>query len=92
MVEAGGEPTAENQLSRVPKVRILEALGEAKGEGAAQLLDHLKSTEMAQEAVRLLKGTGWLPEVLRRADLVGFDGDESMEGEISEPFICFWVR
>jgi ParB family chromosome partitioning protein len=81
MVEAGWEPSAENYLSRVPKVRILEAVREAKGEGTAQLLDHLKKTEMAQEAERLLKGSGWLPEVLRRADLVAFDGDESVEGQ-----------
>jgi ParB family chromosome partitioning protein len=33
------------------------------------LLDHLKKGEMATEAERLLKGSGWLPEVLRRVDL-----------------------
>lgn len=42
MVEAGWEPSTENCLSRVPKVRILEAARKAKGEGTAQLLDHLK--------------------------------------------------
>jgi len=81
MVEAGWEPTAENYLSRVPKVRILEAVREAKGEGTAQLLDHLKKTEMAQEAERLLKGSCWLPEVLRRADLVTLDPEEIAEGQ-----------
>jgi ParB family chromosome partitioning protein len=80
MVEAGWEPSAENYFARVPKVRILEAVREAKGEGTAQLLDHLKKTEMAQEAERLLKGSGWLPEVLRRADLVASVGDEPVEG------------
>jgi ParB family chromosome partitioning protein len=69
MVAAGWEPTADNYLNRVPKARILEAVREAKGEGTAQLLDHLKKGEMATEAERLLKGSGWLPEVLRRADL-----------------------
>ena len=79
MVEAGWEPSAENYLSRVPKVRILEAVREAKGAGTAQLLDHLKKTEMAQEAERLLKGSGWLPEVLRRADMVVFESAELVE-------------
>jgi ParB family chromosome partitioning protein len=35
---------------------------------------------MAVEAERLLKGTGWLPEVLRRADLVALQGETS-EGQ-----------
>ncbi len=39
-----------------------------KGDHAAQLLGHLKKAEMAQEAERLLDGTGWLPEPLRLAD------------------------
>jgi len=69
MVEAGWEPTVDGYLNRVPKARILEAVREAKGEGTAQLLDHLKKGEMATEAERLLKGSGWLPEVLRRTDL-----------------------
>ncbi len=58
MVAAGWEPTADNYLNRVPKARILEAVREAKGEGTAQLLDHLKKGEMATEAERLLKDSG----------------------------------
>ncbi len=81
MVEAGWEPTVDGYLNRVPKARILEAVREAKGEGTAQLLDHLKKGEMATEAERLLKGSGWLPEVLRRADLVVQDGEELAEGQ-----------
>ena len=46
MVEAGWEPTVDGYLNREPKARILEAVREAKGEGAAQLLDHLKKGEM----------------------------------------------
>ncbi|QEP30385.1 ParB/RepB/Spo0J family partition protein [Pukyongiella litopenaei] len=76
MVEAGWEPTADTYLNRVPKARILEAVREAKGEGTAQLLDHLKKGEMATEAERLLKGSGWLPEVLRRHDLAALEGAE----------------
>jgi ParB family chromosome partitioning protein len=81
MVEAGWEPTVDGYLNRVPKARILDAVREAKGEGIAQLLDHLKKGEMATEAERLLKGSGWLPEVLRRVDLVTFDGEAIGEGQ-----------
>ena len=81
MVEAGWEPTVDGYLNRVPKARILDAVREAKGEGTAQLLDHLKKGEMATEAERLLKGSGWLSEVLRRADLVAFDDQDKAEGQ-----------
>ena len=88
MVEAGWEPTVDAYLNRVPKARILEAVREAQGEGTAQLLDHLKKGEMATEAERLLKGSGWLPEVLRRADLAAHDGEDLAEGQgedVGEP-------
>lgn len=48
---------------------ILQAVREAKGPASAQLIDHLKKTDMASEAERLLVGTGWLPEVLRTPGL-----------------------
>jgi ParB family chromosome partitioning protein len=67
MVEAGWQPTVDNYLGRVTKPRILEAVREAKGEAAAQLIDHLKKGDMAKEAERLLAGAGWLPEPLRGA-------------------------
>jgi ParB family transcriptional regulator, chromosome partitioning protein len=91
--EAGWRPTVENYLGRVPKVRILEAVREARGEQSAQLIDHLKKADMAREAERLLEGTGWLPEPLRTVsvdtasasqsdddalpDFLAGDGDES---------------
>ena len=81
MVAPSWEPTADNYLNRVPKARILEAVREAKGEGTAQLVDHLKKGGMATEAERLLKGSGWLPEVLRRSDLAALDGDAAAEGQ-----------
>ena len=81
MVEADWEPTVDGYLNRVPKAQILEAVREAKGEGAAQLLDHLKRGEMATEAERLLKNSGWLPEVLRRVDLAARDGELIAEGQ-----------
>lgn len=68
MVDAGWRPTVDNYLGRVTKPRILEAVREAKGEQAAQMIDHLKKAEMAKEAERLLDGTGWLPEPLRLGD------------------------
>lgn len=80
MVAAGWRPTVDNYLSRVTKHRILEAVREAKGDHAAQLLDHLKKGEMAQEAERLLDGTGWLPEPLRLAD--GVPSSDLPAGEV----------
>ncbi|OQW60424.1 MAG: DNA-binding protein [Proteobacteria bacterium HN_bin10] len=65
MAEAGWRPTVDNYLGRVPKARILEAVREGKDEHAAQLIDHLKKTDMAKEAERLLADSGWLPEPLR---------------------------
>jgi ParB family transcriptional regulator, chromosome partitioning protein len=65
MAQAGWRPTAATYLGRITKARILEAVREAKGEQAAQLIEDLKKTDMAREAERLLDGTGWLPEPLR---------------------------
>jgi ParB family chromosome partitioning protein len=65
MVAAGWSPTIENYFGRVTKARILEAVREAKGDGAAELIDHLKKGEMAERAQELLAGSGWLPEPLR---------------------------
>jgi ParB family chromosome partitioning protein len=65
MVAAGWVPTIENYLGRVTKARILGAVREAKGEQAAQLIDHFKKADMAEKAEVLLAGSGWLPEPLR---------------------------
>jgi len=77
MVEAGWTPTVANYLGRVTKPRILEAVREAKGEQASQLIDHLKKGDMAKEAERLLADSGWLPEPLRLTDI---DGDANPAG------------
>ena len=69
MAEAGWTPTSDNYLGRVTKARILEAVREAKGDQAAQLIDHLKKGDMAKEAERLLGDSGWLPEPLRTLGL-----------------------
>src|SRR5207245_6294328 len=61
----GWSPAFDNFLGRVTKARILQAVREAKGEQAAQLIDHLTKGEMAERAQELLAGSGWLPEPLR---------------------------
>jgi ParB family chromosome partitioning protein len=75
MVEAGWIPTVDNYFARVTKVRILQAVREAKGDQAAQSIDQLKKPDMAREAARLLEGSGWLPEPLRDAvnEIAGFE-------------------
>lgn len=61
------KPTVDTFLGRVTKARILQAVGEAKGQRAADRIAHLKKGEMATEAETLLVDTGWLPEPLRTA-------------------------
>ncbi|TCA47792.1 ParB/RepB/Spo0J family partition protein [Rhizobium leguminosarum bv. viciae] len=92
MVEAGWTPTANNYLGRVTKARILQAVREAKGDQAAELIGHLKKADMAREAERLITGCGWLPEPLRitngegiiDSDAVGDTGGSDELGAISE--------
>jgi ParB family transcriptional regulator, chromosome partitioning protein len=59
------KPTVDTFLGRVTKARILQAVGEAKGQRAADQIGHLKKGDMAVEAEALLADTGWLPEPLR---------------------------
>jgi ParB family chromosome partitioning protein len=75
MAVAGWRPTATTYLGRVTKSRILEAVREAKGEQAAQLIADLKKADMAREAERLLEGSGWLPEPLRLRSAEGTAAD-----------------
>ncbi len=88
MVEAGWRPTVENYLGRVTKPRILDAVREARGEDSVRLIDHLKKTDMAKEAERLLEGTGWLPEPLRGA---GFDDVPDAPSEDNEALPDFLI-
>jgi ParB family chromosome partitioning protein len=81
---AGWSPTVENYLGRVTKARILQAVREAKGEAAAQLIEHLKKGEMAERAQELLGGSGWLPEPLRTPGrTIGATPSTSEPGQIS---------
>jgi ParB family chromosome partitioning protein len=65
MAVADWKPTVDNFLGRVTKARILQAVAEAKGQRAADRIEHLKKGDMATEAETLLADTGWLPEPLR---------------------------
>jgi ParB family transcriptional regulator, chromosome partitioning protein len=82
MVQAGWRPTVDNYLGRVTKPRILEAVRQAKGETAAQQIDHLKKADMAKEAERLLEGSGWLPEPLRAAEAVVEHAEQHGEAHV----------
>jgi ParB family chromosome partitioning protein len=88
MAGAGWRPTVDNYLGRVSKARILEAVREAKGKAAAQSIDHLKKSEMAIEAERLLDGTGWLPEQLRTQPAVpaASESTSAAEADALPPF------
>jgi ParB family chromosome partitioning protein len=68
MTAAGWTTTADNYLGRITKAQILEAVREARGENAVQLIEHLKKGDMAKEAERLLQGTAWLPQPLQTPD------------------------
>ena len=57
---------------------------EAKGESAAQLMEHLKKADMAREAERMLADTGWLPELLRLPG-DGADGETLVDEAADEP-------
>jgi ParB family chromosome partitioning protein len=89
MAGAGWRPTVDNYLGRVSKARILDAVREAKGEPAAQSIDHLKKSEMAIEAERLLNGTGWVPEPLRTQREVPMVGESPSDAEANAlpPFL-----
>ncbi len=85
MADAGWTPTVGNYLGRVTKGRILEAVREAKGAQAAQLIDHLKKGDMAKEAERLLADTGWVPEPLRTPGHDDTRGDAAPTAHGGEP-------
>src|SRR3712207_4334521 len=70
--------TKETYLGRVRKAQILAALREAKGEAAAQSVEHLKKGDMAEAAERLLAGTGWLPMILRTPGLSATDAESGI--------------
>ncbi|TXT43545.1 MAG: chromosome partitioning protein ParB family [Methylocystaceae bacterium] len=82
-------PTVESYFGKVTKARILAAVREAKGEATVQMIDHLKKSDMAIEAERLLQGTGWLPEPLRGASTEADDAPivQTEEGDALPDFL-----
>jgi len=68
MTKTGWVTGAANYFERVTKPSILKAVAEAAGDNTAQLIVHLKKSEMAKEAARVVAPTQWLPEVLRVVD------------------------
>ncbi|HVZ06732.1 DNA-binding protein [Rhodopila sp.] len=83
MAAAGWKPTVDNFLGRVTKARILQAVAQAKGQRAADRIEHLKKGDMAAEAETLLADTGWLPEPLRTPGRAT-DGEQAPESVIEE--------
>lgn len=82
-------PSAANYFGRTTKAGILAAVREAKGEASAQLIAHLRKSEMAAEAERLVAGTGWLPLPLRTSDATAraaptSDGTASGDGPAAD--------
>ena len=58
-------PTAANFFSRIGKDGIIKAVKEATGKPLAPATEKLKKSELALFAERAVKGTGWLPKLLR---------------------------
>ena len=84
MAGAGWKPTVDNYLGRVTKARILQSVAEAKGQHAADRIEHLKKGDMAAEAEALLADTDWLPEPLRTADQEN-DASITQDADEGEP-------
>jgi ParB family chromosome partitioning protein len=63
--------TTKSFFGKVTKAQILATVREVKGEAAAQMIDHLKKSDMATEAERLVAGANWLPAPLRSTHETG---------------------
>ena len=61
------KPTAEGYFKHVPKATVLQAVGEFAPESVHRLAK-LKKADIASEAERLAKGTGWMPAIFKKAD------------------------
>ena len=61
------QPTAAGYFSRISKEQTLAAIGEACGIGAKAGFVTLKKAALADAAEKKLKGSRWLPELLRVA-------------------------
>src|SRR3546814_21067206 len=66
----------EGYFRSVTKPRILADVAEAKGSKFAEMIDHLKKGDMANEAERLLEDASWLPEPMRTPALIDAPADD----------------
>lgn len=80
-IGAGWRPTVEGYFRSVTKPRILADVAEAKGAKFAEMIDHLKKGDMANEAERLLEDSGWLPEPMRTPELLDAPAADPVPGE-----------
>jgi len=62
------QPTAEGYFKHVAKAAVLQAVGEFAPESVHRLAK-LKKADIASEAERLAKGTGWMPTIFTKADV-----------------------
>ena len=76
-------PLASIVVRNVADTRPAGAANYAPAAEAAQKQSDASRSSSAKgtEAERLLKGSGWLPEVLRRSDLAALDGNGAAEGQ-----------
>jgi ParB family chromosome partitioning protein len=79
MSAAGWRPTVDTYFGRVIKARILEAVTEAKGAQVADRISNFKKGDMATEAESLLRGSGWLPQILRAPECPSAVADEAYD-------------
>ncbi|HVI88353.1 MAG TPA: ParB/RepB/Spo0J family partition protein [Dongiaceae bacterium] len=77
------QPTAEGYFRHVPKAVILQAVGEFAPESVNRLVK-LKKADIASEAERLAKGTGWMPAIFK-AKGPEHDAPEDAEAVADEP-------
>src|SRR3546814_916071 len=66
----------EGYFRSVTKPRILADVAEAKGSKFAEMIDHLKKGDMANEAERLPEDASWLPEPMRTPELLDAPADD----------------
>jgi len=62
------KPTAEGYFKHVSKVGLLDAVREVSPEHVNRLAK-LKKADIASEAERLAKGTGWMPALFKAEGL-----------------------
>jgi len=58
-------PTAANYFNKVPKEFAIAALVDAGGNVDREALQSMKKADLAVMAERAVKGTGWVPDVMR---------------------------